>query len=52
MNYLTATIKPVGSVLNFGRNGVEIKREVRVLAKKDNPVISCLSCLKDLLDFI
>lgn len=35
VNYLTATIKPVGLVLNFGPNGVEIKRKVRVLPEKN-----------------
>ncbi len=34
VNYLTAIIKPVGLVLNFGPKGVEIKRKVRVLPKK------------------
>ena len=34
VNYLTATIKPVGLLLNFGPKKVEIKRKVRILPKK------------------
>jgi len=35
VNYLTATIKPVGLLLNFGPKKVEIKRKVRVLPQKE-----------------
>ena len=35
VNYLTATIKPVGLLLNFGPKKVEIKRKVRVLPPKE-----------------
>jgi GxxExxY protein len=35
VNYLTATMKPVGLLLNFGPKKVEIKRKVRVLPKKE-----------------
>ena len=31
VNYLTATIKPVGLILNFGQEKVDVKRKVRVL---------------------
>ena len=31
VNYLVATGKPVGLLLNFGENGVEVKRKVRTL---------------------
>ena len=31
VNYLVATGKPVGLLLNFGENGVQVKRKVRVL---------------------
>ena len=31
VNYLTATIKPVGLILNFGPKRVDVKRKVRVL---------------------
>lgn len=31
VNYLTATIKPVGLILNFGPIKVEVKRKVRIL---------------------
>ena len=31
VNYLTATIKPVGLILNFGPERVDVKRKVRVL---------------------
>ena len=31
VNYLTATHKDVGLLINFGENGVEIKRKVREL---------------------
>ena len=31
VNYLTATIKPVGLILNFGPERVEVKRKVRIL---------------------
>jgi len=41
VNYLTATIKPVGLLLNFGPKKVEIKRKVRILPKKNNPVNLC-----------
>jgi GxxExxY protein len=32
VNYLTATMKPVGLVLNFGPKRVEVKRKVRILS--------------------
>ncbi|MBN2009318.1 GxxExxY protein [candidate division KSB1 bacterium] len=35
VNYLTATGKPVGLILNFGPSKVEIKRKVRVLPKEE-----------------
>jgi GxxExxY protein len=35
VNYLTATMKPVELLLNFGPKKVEIKREVRVLPQKE-----------------
>jgi len=42
VNYLTATGKPVGLLINFAANGVEIKRKVRELPvhnlPKTNPV--------------
>jgi GxxExxY protein len=31
VNYLTATNKPIGLILNFGEHQVEIKRKVRTL---------------------
>lgn len=31
VNYLVATRKPVGLLINFGENGVEVKRKVRKL---------------------
>ena len=31
VNYLTATMKPVGLILNFGPKRVEVKRKVRIL---------------------
>lgn len=31
VNYLVATGKPVGLILNFGENGVEVKRKIREL---------------------
>ena len=31
VNYLVATDKPVGLLLNFGENGVEVKRKLREL---------------------
>jgi len=34
VNYLTATLKPVGLILNFGPQKVDIKRKVRVLPKQ------------------
>ncbi len=36
VNYLTATCKDVGLLINFGEKKVEIKRKVRVLPK-DSP---------------
>jgi GxxExxY protein len=33
VNYLTATEKPVGLLLNFGERGVEIKRKIRTLPR-------------------
>jgi GxxExxY protein len=42
VNYLVATKKPVGLLINFGANGVEVKRKVRELKsvtnKHSNPV--------------
>ena len=35
VNYLTATGKPVGLVLNFGPKKVEVKRKVRVLPEQE-----------------
>ncbi len=37
VNYLVATGKDVGLVINFGEQKVEIKRKVRVLPKTDAP---------------
>jgi len=31
VNYLTATNKPIGLLLNFGKDGVEIKRKIKDL---------------------
>lgn len=31
VNYLTATGKPIGLILNFSEHGVEVKRKVRTL---------------------
>ena len=39
VNYLVATGKPVGLLLNFGEERVEVKRKVRNL-----PTSSCQSC--------
>lgn len=36
VNYLTATGKPLGLLLNFGENGVEVKRKVRTLPKQSS----------------
>jgi GxxExxY protein len=33
VNYLVATGKPVGLLLNFGERGVEVKRKLRVLKR-------------------
>lgn len=33
VNYLVATGKPVGRLLNFGERGVEVKRKLRVLKR-------------------
>ncbi len=40
VNYLTATGHPVGLLINFAENGVEIKRKIRHLNRgfADNPV--------------
>ena len=38
VNYLTATGKPVGLLLNFASTGVEVKRKVRNLNPNSNPV--------------
>jgi GxxExxY protein len=35
VNYLTATFKPVGLILNFGPQKVEVKRKVRILPTND-----------------
>lgn len=34
VNYLTATLKDVGLIINFAEDEVEIKRKVRLLSKK------------------
>ncbi len=47
VNYLVATGKPVGLLLNFGEQGVEVKRKVRELKSvpAERPTVSsCLSC--------
>ena len=36
VNYLTATRKPVGLLLNFGPKGVDVKRKVRVLREEED----------------
>jgi GxxExxY protein len=36
VNYLVATGKPVGLLLSFGPDGVEVKRKVRELPTPDN----------------
>jgi GxxExxY protein len=36
VNYLVATGKPVGLILNFGKQSVEIKRKVRELNSQQN----------------
>ena len=38
VNYLTATEKPVGLIINFGERVVEVKRKVRKLSNPNNPV--------------
>lgn len=39
VNYLRATNKPLGLLINFGENGVEVKRKVKDLKAPDkNPV--------------
>jgi GxxExxY protein len=35
VNYLTATVKPVGLLLNFAPQKVEVKRKVRILPEKE-----------------
>lgn len=35
VNYLTATKKPVGLIINFGEHKVEVKRKVKDLKKLD-----------------
>ncbi|MFZ5518660.1 MAG: GxxExxY protein [Candidatus Zhuqueibacterota bacterium] len=35
VNYLTATIKPVGLLLNFSPHKVEVKRKVRILPDRE-----------------
>jgi len=37
VNYLTATGKPVGLLINFAATGVEIKRKVRELPARSSP---------------
>ncbi|MEW6104102.1 MAG: GxxExxY protein [bacterium] len=37
VNYLTATHKDVGLVINFGEKKVEVKRKVRELPQQDKP---------------
>lgn len=37
VNYLVATNTPIGLLINFGENGVEVKRKVRVLKSTLNP---------------
>lgn len=47
VNYLVATGKPVGLLLNFGEQGVEVKRKVRELNSPPAeclPIPSCSSC--------
>lgn len=50
VNYLMATGKDVGLLLNFAENKVEVKRKLRTLADLDLPnlfiVFILLSCLK------
>ncbi len=36
VNYLVATRKPVGLLINFGAGGVEVRRKVRQLSKVRN----------------
>ncbi len=40
VNYLTATLKPIGLVINFGDKRVNVKRKVRTFKDKnpENPV--------------
>ncbi len=38
VNYLTATNKSVGLILNFAEHGVEVKRKIQSLSPKTNPV--------------
>jgi GxxExxY protein len=40
VNYLTATRKPVGLLINFGAEGVEVKRKVRELPAKATAAVS------------
>ena len=44
VNYLTATKKDVGLILNFGEEKVEIKRKVRTLKSDEQDTKSCRSC--------
>lgn len=44
VNYLTATKKDVGLILNFGENKVEVRRKVRSLYTDRHDVQSCESC--------
>jgi hypothetical protein len=45
VNYLVATGKPVGVILNFGETKVEVKRKVRDLRREMNSIkLSCPSC--------
>jgi len=38
VNYLVATNKPVGLILNFAKDKVEVKRKVKDLQLSCNPV--------------
>jgi GxxExxY protein len=37
VNYLTATGRPVGLLINFGETGVDVRRKVRQLQPRDHP---------------
>jgi GxxExxY protein len=40
VNYLTATGKPVGLLINFGTDGVTVRRKVRELPLSRSPAIN------------